>query len=116
MRHNGLPSRRNFKNNKPSANKIMKLLSLALLALAIASPLSGSAQHDPLQPYRGAAGKTLADTKQSFPARQTALKDAPNVVWILLDDVGFGAISSFGGLINTPNIDSLALNGLRYTN
>ena len=40
---------------------------------------------------------------------QGCVKGSPNVVWILLDDVGFGAISSFGGLINTPNIDSLAL-------
>jgi arylsulfatase A-like enzyme len=37
-------------------------------------------------------------------------------VWILLDDVGFGASSAFGGLINTPNFDTLANQGLRYTN
>jgi arylsulfatase A-like enzyme len=41
---------------------------------------------------------------------------APNVIWILLDDVGYGAASAFGGLINTPTLDSLANNGLRYTN
>src|SRR5690606_33662067 len=40
----------------------------------------------------------------------------PNIVWILLDDVGFGASSTFGGQINTPVFDSLANNGLRYTN
>ena len=39
-----------------------------------------------------------------------------NVVWILLDDVGFGASSTFGGLIQSPTFDSLAQNGLRYTN
>jgi arylsulfatase len=38
------------------------------------------------------------------------------VVWILLDDVGYGASSAFGGLIQTPVFDSLANNGLRYTN
>jgi arylsulfatase len=37
-------------------------------------------------------------------------------VWILLDDVGFGASSTFGGLIQSPTFDSLAQNGLRYTN
>lgn len=41
---------------------------------------------------------------------------APNVIWILLDDVGFGASSAFGGPIDTPNLDKLAAQGLRYTN
>ncbi len=40
---------------------------------------------------------------------------APNVVYIVLDDVGFSAISSYGGPIETPNIDRLAAEGLRYT-
>jgi arylsulfatase len=39
---------------------------------------------------------------------------APNVVIALLDDVGFGAASTFGGLIDTPNLDKLAAEGLRY--
>ena len=46
----------------------------------------------------------------------TPPKDAPNVIWILIDDVGFGASSTFGGIIPTPTFDSLANNGLRYTN
>jgi arylsulfatase len=40
---------------------------------------------------------------------------APNVVVILLDDIGFGAPSTFGGGINMPTLDSLAKSGLRYT-
>lgn len=47
---------------------------------------------------------------------QPAGKANPNVVWILLDDVGFGASSAFGGLISTPNLDALSAQGLRYTN
>jgi len=43
--------------------------------------------------------------------------DAPNVIIFLLDDVGFGQLSqSFGGMVETPNIDRLAANGLRYNN
>ena len=42
-------------------------------------------------------------------------KGAPNVVVILLDDIGFGAPSTFGGGINMPTLDSLAKSGLRYT-
>ncbi len=41
---------------------------------------------------------------------------APNVVIVLIDDLGFGAPSSFGGPITTPTLDRLAQNGLRYTN
>ena len=43
-------------------------------------------------------------------------KGAPNVVFIVLDDVGFGQIGCFGGPIETPNIDRLAAGGLRYNN
>lgn len=74
------------------------------------------AQYDPMQPYQGKAGRNLTETRQWFPERRKANDGAPNVVWILLDDVGFGAISTFGGLIKTPALDSLANNGLRYTN
>ncbi|MDJ1467730.1 arylsulfatase [Xanthocytophaga flava] len=74
------------------------------------------AQHDPVQPYQGKIGKTLRETTLWVPEKEKAPKDAPNVIWILLDDVGFGASSAFGGLIETPTINALANNGLRYTN
>lgn len=45
----------------------------------------------------------------------TAPKGAPNVVIILLDDLGFGGTSAFGGVIETPNLDRLASQGLMYT-
>jgi arylsulfatase A-like enzyme len=41
---------------------------------------------------------------------------APNVVMVLIDDLGFGASSAFGGPIPTPTLDGLAQNGLRYNN
>ncbi|HEX4719356.1 MAG TPA: arylsulfatase [Thermoleophilaceae bacterium] len=40
---------------------------------------------------------------------------APNVIYIVLDDVGFGAMSCYGGPIDTPNIDNIATGGTRYT-
>ena len=40
---------------------------------------------------------------------------APNVVYIVLDDVGFSALGSYGGPIETPNIDRIVGDGLRYT-
>ena len=45
-----------------------------------------------------------------------APKGAPNVVVILLDNVGFGDLSTFGGPIEMPTLDRLAKNGLRYNN
>ncbi len=66
--------------------------------------------------YKGKIGKTLADSQEWWAPVTKAPAGAPNVVLILLDDVGFGASSSFGGLIRTPVLDQLANNGLRYTN
>ena len=40
---------------------------------------------------------------------------APSVVYIVLDDVGFSAMSCYGGPIETPNIDRIAADGVRYT-
>ncbi len=43
-----------------------------------------------------------------------APKGAPNVVVVLIDDIGFGAAATFGGAIRTPTLDRLAQGGLRY--
>lgn len=42
--------------------------------------------------------------------------EKPNVVYIVLDDVGFGDLGCYGSSINTPNMDMLAQNGIQYTN
>ena len=52
--------------------------------------------------------------KPSWPQSPKAPYGAPNVVLILVDDVGFGATSTFGGPILTPTFDRLAAAGLRY--
>ena len=44
-----------------------------------------------------------------------APEGAPNVVYVVLDDVGFSALSCYGGPIQTPNIDRIAAAGVRYT-
>lgn len=56
----------------------------------------------------------MAESTSDFPKPLTAPKGAPNVLLILTDDVGFGASSTFGGPIPTPNYDKLARVGLRY--
>jgi arylsulfatase A-like enzyme len=68
----------------------------------------------PAPPFEGTIGKTYKESKPAWPKIPTAAKDAPNVVIILLDDVGFGQTSTFGGLIPTPRLDQFASEGLRY--
>ena len=53
-------------------------------------------------------------TAPQWPKGPQASKGAPNVVLILIDDVGFSATSTFGGVIATPTLDQLAKHGLRY--
>ncbi|NAY91296.1 sulfatase-like hydrolase/transferase [Muricauda sp. JGD-17] len=47
---------------------------------------------------------------------QTKKTDQPNFIVIVADDMGFSDVGAFGGEINTPNIDKLAQDGVRYTN
>jgi arylsulfatase len=61
-------------------------------------------------------GRTYEDSDPpTFPQVVRPPKGAPNVLVILLDDVGFGQFSTFGGGVPSPNIDKLAAQGLRYT-
>jgi len=68
----------------------------------------------PLAPFEGRIGKTYQESEADWQAPVSAPDGAPNVIVILLDDVGFGQPSTFGGLIPTPNLDKLAGEGLRY--
>lgn len=94
-----------------------KSIQLFTIAATLAAMHSASAQYSPKPGFNGKAGKTLAEsTPGNTNFNPVAQKGAPNIVYIMLDDVGFGASSAFGGLIETPTFDSLANNGLRYTN
>ena len=85
--------------------------------IALLSGASAYAQYSPEKPYAGKVGATLSQsTVAATPFNPAAPKGAPNIVYIMLDDVGWGASSAFGGLVETPVFDSLANNGLRYTN
>ncbi len=59
-------------------------------------------------------GLTAADTALRYPSVAKPPAGAPNVVVIVLDDLGFGQLGCFGSDIDTPNIDRLAAGGLRY--
>src|SRR5262245_30443466 len=65
--------------------------------------------------FDGEIGRTYKDSDPPrFPQPVQAPKGAPNIVLILLDDVGFGQFSTFGGGVPSPTMDRLAKEGLRY--
>ncbi len=80
-----------------------RLVGTAMLALLAAMPALAQAPAPPPAP---------ADPLARFGPRAPA--GAPNIVIVLLDDVGFGATSAFGGPVPTPALDALARTGLRY--
>jgi arylsulfatase A-like enzyme len=96
--------------------KRASVLSVWALTLLLVSSAGLALHAQQAEPYQGVVGRTLAESKEWWPDPVKAPAGAPNVVWILLDDVGFGAAATFGGPIQTPTFDSLAANGLRYTN
>jgi len=68
-------------------------------------------------PFKGQINVDIRDSEPDWtpfePPRAPA--DAPNVLFVVLDDVGFSAMSCYGGPIETPNIDRIAANGVRFT-
>ncbi len=68
----------------------------------------------PEKPFGGKIGVTTSRSQPEKPSIQSPPKGAPNVVIVLLDDVGFGASATFGGPVPTPTLDLLAKQGLRY--
>ena len=66
------------------------------------------------QDFKGKIAKSYADSEEWWPEQVVPAKGTPNVIIFLLDDTGFGQLGSFGGVIDTPNIDKLAANGLRF--
>ncbi|MEP9360908.1 arylsulfatase [Sphingomonas sp. KR3-1] len=65
--------------------------------------------------FTGKIGKTYQESESAWPPLPAPSTGAPNVLLILLDDVGFGQASTFGGPVPTPALDRLAAEGLRYT-
>ncbi|MGH9229905.1 MAG: arylsulfatase, partial [Acidimicrobiales bacterium] len=66
--------------------------------------------------FPGVIGRTVDESTPAWPAPARAKEGAPNVLFFVLDDVGYGQLSTFGGLVDTPNIDRVAATGLRYAN
>jgi len=66
--------------------------------------------------FQGNIGRTINDSDPpEFPQPVRPPKGAPNIVYILIDDAGYGQFGTFGGAIPTPALDRVAADGLRYT-
>jgi hypothetical protein len=69
------------------------------------------------KPFRGVINVDIRDSEPDWrpfePPR--APDSAPSVLYIVLDDVGFSALGCYGGPVDTPNIDQVARQGVRYT-
>jgi arylsulfatase A-like enzyme len=68
------------------------------------------------EPFPGCAATTLAESTPAWPMARRAPDGAPNVLLLVLDDVGFAQLGCFGSDIATPRFDRLAAEGLRYRN
>jgi arylsulfatase len=107
-----------------SMNK--KLFTCFTILLAMAFVFSGCQQtgDEPVseafqkygQEFEGKIAKSYEDSEEWWPTPPKPPAGTPNVLILLLDDTGFGHLSSFGGLCETPNMDKLADDGLRFNN
>ncbi|MBT95076.1 MAG: arylsulfatase [Acidimicrobiaceae bacterium] len=66
--------------------------------------------------FAGKVGKIFSTSEPDWPKPPTAPEGSPNVLVMLVDDLGFSDLGCFGSEIDTPNIDALAAGGIRYTN
>jgi arylsulfatase len=93
---------------------MLLLLTLAGHSAALAAD-DGSVLPFPPTPSASVAGPTL---KESIHKRRIEVKhlppDAPNILIVLMDDVGFGVADTFGGLVHTPTLSKLAADGISY--
>ncbi len=77
--------------------------------------IDGKQLPPPALPFGGVIKESAKDSTPWWPPRVVPPKGAPNILLIMTDDEGFGAPSTFGGVISTPALDRIANSGLRYT-
>ena len=73
-------------------------------------------EYKPGTTFPGVIGLTIDQSSPAWPEPMRAREGTPNVLFIVLDDTGYGQLGCFGSPIETPNLDSLAAGGLRYNN
>ena len=100
---------------------IPRIAALAGILVATAGGLRAAEAIDrtvlpvPDPAFKGRIAESFKNSTPDFPRSIEAPAGAPNVLIILLDDTGFGHAGAFGGAVDTPTMDKLAAEGLRYT-
>lgn len=93
-------------------------MAVCRLSLAVAGAAGAPDARETLPlappPFQGRIGLTPESSRPAWPSQPTAPANAPNVLVVLTDDIGFGATSAFGGPIPTPALERLAATGLKY--
>jgi len=112
------PKRAPTKGEKVGSTRREALSSVAALGLLGGASSCASADDNAAgsSPFPGRIGQTLDESTPHYVPRTAAQPGAPNVILIVLDDVGFSDLGCYGGEIETPAIDALASGGLRYVN
>jgi arylsulfatase len=73
-------------------------------------------EYKPGTAFTGVVGRTHDQSEPAWPEPPRSREGAPNVLFIVLDDTGFGHLGCYGSPIATPNLDSLAEGGVLYSN
>ena len=73
-------------------------------------------EYRPGTTFPGVIGRTTDESNPAWPQPLRARPGSPNVLFVVLDDTGYGQLSCYGSPIATPNLDSLAAGGLLYSN
>ena len=68
------------------------------------------------QAFPGSIGRTADESTPAWPATKRPSDGSPNLVFVVMDDTGFGHLGCYGSPISTPNFDRLAEAGVRFTN
>lgn len=107
---------------EPSTPRRLKAATIALALLCGSAsaqdatpPTDRSVLPIPTPPFAGTIERTFEGSEQDYPQPISAPDGAPNIVVILIDDLGFGQPGTFGGPVPTPAMDALAEEGLRFT-
>lgn len=104
-------------------SRMFSMLAATAAVLHIATPAQparAQAEREvlskPAESFAGIIKPDAKDATPAFPPKPEAPANAPNILLVMTDDVGFAAASTFGGMIPTPALDALATEGLRYNN